>query len=358
MKFHVQPTLEYCYQAQNQWHQSQLSLVCPHSLRLKHFRTVEISIKFEYILYNIRPELIKMLNYKQLYYFWNVAKHGGITRAAEQLHLTPQTISGQLSELEHASEIKLFNRVGKRLELTSHGKLAYSYADEIFQVGKELEALLREKTDLNEISFKVGISDVVPKTIAYKLLSPTLRMQQSIKLHCQEAGLESLFAALALHQLDLVIADKPLSSEFGVKAYNHQLGSSTLAFYATPDLKQILTKPFPECLEQAPLLLPGSDSALRLKLERWLSQNELYPQIAGEFDDSALMKAFGQEGAGLFPAPSVIAEELFKQHGVEIITEVPEITLDYYAISAERKLKHPAVVTISDAAHLEIFHSG
>lgn len=291
-----------------------------------------------------------MLNYKQLYYFWNVAKHGGVTKAAEQLHLTPQTISGQLSELEQKAEIKLFHRVGKRLELTSHGKLAYTYAEEIFQVGKELEAFLREKTEVNTLKFKVGISDVVAKDMAYQLLSPTLQMEQNVELYCHEDKLENLFASLALHQLDLVIADKPLTSEYGVKAYNHLLAESSLAFYASEPLAKGLPDDFLKLLESTPMLLPGPDSALRSNLDRWLSQQGIYPKVVGEFDDIALMKAFGQEGAGIFPAPKLLAPKLLNQSGIQLIGEIPEIHLHYYAISAERKLHHPAVVTVCSAA--------
>lgn len=292
-----------------------------------------------------------MLNYKQLYYFWSVAKYGGITKAAAQLHLTPQTISGQLSELEQKADFKLFDRVGKRLELSAEGKLAFAYADEIFQVGKELEALFRSKNRPKSLNFKVGISDVVPKTVAYRLLSPTRSMEQHVTMLCTEDKPANLFSSLALHQLDLVIADKPLTELKGIRVFNHLLSESSLAFYASEELADSISTDFPKLLETTPMLLPSSDSALRMNLERWLSENGIYPVVVGEFDDSALMKVFGQEGSGIFPAPYAIADELAKQYGLVMIGELEDVRIRYYAISADRKLKHPAVVAISEAAN-------
>ncbi|MDO6422443.1 transcriptional activator NhaR [Saccharophagus degradans] len=296
-----------------------------------------------------------MINYKQLYYFWAVAKHGGITRASEQLHLTPQTISGQLSELEKGFEATLFDRVGRRLELTALGKLAYSYADEIFQVGKELENAITKKNNIRERVFRVGISSSVPKSIAYKLLSPALEKDPGIHLVCKDNNLEHLFADLALHKTDLVIADKPLSSDVGIKGYNHLLGECPIAFYATPALAERYRPNFPHSLNNAPLLLPGEDSALRIMLQRWLSQQSINPIVKGEFDDTALMKAFAQEGVGIFPGPTVIDKESQKEHGVEMLGEITELKIRYYAISAERKLRHPSVVAISEAAQQNLF---
>jgi LysR family transcriptional activator of nhaA len=296
-----------------------------------------------------------MLNYKQLYYFWAVAKHGGVTRASEQLHLTPQTISGQVSDLEKSVGVNLFDRVGKRLELTAAGRLTFSYAEEIFQVGKELETALIEKSGIRELVFRVGISNAVPKSIAYQMLSPALHLDEEVRLECREHSLDNLFADLALHKIDLVIADKPLSSEIGIKGYNHLLGESSTGFYGSPQLARRYREGFPQSLNGAPLLLPGADSSLSMTLHRWLSLNNITPSIKGEFDDTALMKAFAQEGVGIFPGPVVIAQEAFTQHGVEVIGEVESLKLRYYAISTERRLRHPAVVAISEAAQQTLF---
>lgn len=296
-----------------------------------------------------------MLNYKQLHYFWNVAKAGSITRAAERLHLTPQTISGQLGELERAVGVDLFRRVGRRLELTAAGKLALSHADEIFQIGGELEAMLRHPAKGSELPFRVGIADVVPKSIACRLLAPVMALALPVRLICHEDKLERLFAELAIHKLDLVIADRPLPTELGVKGYSHALGSSAVVFCAAPKLARHHRANFPLALDGAPLLLPGEGAAVRGLLERWFRQQQIQPRIVGEFDDTALMKAFGQIGGGIFPIPAVIAGEVAKQYGVELVGRAEEILVKYYAISVERRLTHPAVVAISQAAKQFVF---
>lgn len=291
-----------------------------------------------------------MLNYKQLYYFWNVAKAGSIVRAAERLHLTPQTLSGQIGELERALGTDLFRRAGRRLELTAAGQLALSHADEIFQIGNELEELLRNRSGSGELPFRVGVADVIPKSIAYRLLAPAMTLAEPVRLICHEDKLERLFAELAIHKLDLVIADRSLPSELGVKGYSHALGRCALAFYAVPELAARYREDFPRSLNAAPLLIPGGSAAVRGPLGRWFSERGIQPRIVGEFDDTALMKAFGQAGAGVFPAPEVIAGEVQHQYGVEVVGRAEEVAVRYYAISVERRLTHPAVVAVSQAA--------
>lgn len=295
-----------------------------------------------------------MLNYKHLYYFRTVANSGGIARAAQQLNLTPQTISGQLSDLEKALGSALFSRKGRRLELTAAGKLALSHADEIFQIGGELEQALRSPRSSNDLEFRVGIADVVPKSIAYRLLAPALNIAEPVRLCCTEDKLESLFAELAIHKLDLVIADRAMPSDLGVKGYSHFLGESKIAFFGRPELTHYRSG-FPGSLHNAPLLMPGKGAAIRGPLERWLSKHQIAPRIVGEFDDTALMKAFGQGGAGVFPASVIIANEIIAQHGVEMIGHADGLRVRYHAISIERKLTHPAVVAISQAAKQHIF---
>lgn len=297
-----------------------------------------------------------MLNYKQLYYFWNVAKAGSITRAAERLHLTPQTISGQLAELERALTTDLFRRIGRRLELTSAGKLALSHADEIFQIGNELEQSLRSGAASGELSFRVGVADAVPKTLAYQLLAPAMALAEPVRLICSEDKLERLFAELAIHQLDLVISDRPLPSELGVKGYNHALGRCAIAFYAAPELAARYRANFPRCLDGAPFLLPGDKAAVQGPLMRWFSEQQIQPRILGKFDDSALMKAFGKAGVGIFPAPIILSDEIRRQYGAEVIGSAHEVMLRYYAISIERRLTHPAVVAVSEAAKKTLFN--
>lgn len=291
-----------------------------------------------------------MLNYKQLYYFWNVARTGSITRAAERLRLTPQTISGQVAQLEQALGIDLFRRTGRRLELTAAGNLALSHADEIFQIGNELEELLRNQSGTGVLPFRIGVAEVVPKAITYRLLAPAMTLAEPVRLLCHENKLEELFAELAIHKLDLVIADRPLPTGLGVKGFNHPLGSSSVVFHASPELAARYRENFPASLHGAPLLIPGSSAAVRGPLMRWFSEHQIQPQIVGEFDDTALMKAFGQGGAGIFPVPAVINEETQRRYDVEFVGRADEIVVKYYAISVERRLKHPAVVAVSKAA--------
>jgi len=296
-----------------------------------------------------------MLNYKQLHYFWHVAKSGSITRAAERLHLTPQTISGQLAELERSLGTALFRRVGRRLELNVAGKLALSHADEIFQIGNELEQSLRSGAGSSEQSFRVGVADAVPKSLAYQLLAPALALAEPVRLLCYEDKLERLFAELAIHQLDMVIADRPLPSELGVKGYNHTLGRCSFAFYAVPELAARYRSTFPASLNGAPFLLPGDKAAVQAALTRWFNEQKIQPHIIGKFDDSALMKAFGKAGAGVFPAPAILSDEIRAQYGAEVIGCAQEVMVRYYAISIERKLSHPAVLAVSETARQYLF---
>ncbi|STQ90440.1 LysR family transcriptional activator of nhaA [Iodobacter fluviatilis] len=294
-----------------------------------------------------------MLNYKQLYYFWNVAKAGSITRAAEQLHLTPQTISGQLAELERSLGADLFRRTGRRLELTPAGEMANEHAREIFQIGNELEQTLKRGS--TEQSFRVGVADAVPKSIAYQLLAPAIALADPVRLICYEDKLERLFAELAIHKLDLVIADQPLPSELGVKAFNHSLGYCDIALYAVPELAARYRKGFPQSLNDAPFLLLGDKVAMQAGLQRWFQEQDIRPRIVGQFDDSALMKAFGRAGAGVFPAPAIMEEEIQKQQGAELIGHIKSVVVNYYAISVERRLSHPAVLAVSAAARESVF---
>lgn len=295
------------------------------------------------------------MNYKHLYYFWTVAKAGSIARASEQLHLTPQTISGQLSLFESVLGESLFDRSRRRFALTDAGRTVLGYAEEIFSLGKELEEVLHHRPGGRPLQFRVGVSDAVPKALAYKLIEPALRATENSRIVCREGKVAGLMAELAIHQLDIVIADSPMPPRIDVKAFNHLLGECGLTFFATPALAGQYAGTFPQRLDGAPLLLPGDDVAVRPKLIRWFDQNRIRPRIAGEFDDSALMAAFGQAGAGIFSAPSAIAEQIGEQYGVVKIGATDEITEGFYAISVERRLSHPAVIAISEAARQELF---
>ncbi len=296
-----------------------------------------------------------MLNFKHLHYFLAAAKYGGVNRAAERLHLTPQTLSGQISQFESRLGTALFHRDGRRMELTEAGRLALSYAEEIFQVSAELEARLRGGPEERVIPFRVGIADVVPKSIAHQLLAPVLALAEPIRLICREDRLERLLADLAIHRLDMVLADRPMPPGLDVRGHSHLLGECGVAFFATPDLAARLGADFPANLDDAAMLIPGEDSALRAPLMRWLERRGLRPRVAAEFDDSALMKAFGQSGAGVFPAPAAMAPEIEAHYGVVLLGQTQEMRERYFAISAERRLTHPAVVTVTETARSGVF---
>jgi LysR family transcriptional activator of nhaA len=296
-----------------------------------------------------------MINYKHLHYFWIVAKQGGIARASESLHLTPQTISGQLSLLEQHLGEALFTRVGRNLELTETGCMVLSYAEEIFSLGNELEEMVRHLPEDRPLVFKVGITDVVPKTIAYRLLAPALQLPESVRIICREGSTNALLADLSVHRVDLVIADGPIPANVNVRGFNHPLGDCGISFFAAPNLAKKLGADFPHNLNGAPLLLQGEITVVRNHLMQWFSKHHLHPRIVGEFDDSALMKAFGQAEAGVFIAPTPIAKDVEKQYGVVSIGQTGEVREQFYAISVERKISHPAVSAITEAAREWLF---
>jgi LysR family transcriptional activator of nhaA len=296
-----------------------------------------------------------MLNYRQLHYFWVVAKTGSIVRACEQLNLTPQTISGQISLLEQTYGIELFRRVGRQLELTEAGRQTLPYAEQMFQLGGELELMLRAQPNEQQILFRVGVADVVPKSIVYRLIAPTMELSEPLRITCREDKLERLLADLAIQRLDLVISDSPMPSHLDIKGYSQKLGECGISFFATAELAAQYGLDFPRSLHGAPLLIPGPETVVRSRLQRWFAEQQIQPKIVGEFDDSALMQAFGQSGSGIFIGPSVIADEVKRQYGVELIGQTDAVTESFYAISVERKVKHPGIVAITEGARRELF---
>jgi len=296
------------------------------------------------------------MNYKHLLYFWVTAKAGGVMRAGEQLHTTPQTLSGQIKLLEDWLGRRLFKKAGRNLELTEEGRLALGYADQIFTLGAELEAAVRTARDGKKVlDFKVGVADSVTKSIAYRLLEPALSIAEPVRLICSEGKFPDLLAQLALNRLDLVIADEPMSRRLSVRAFNHPLGGTAMSFFGTPALKVQLQGEFPHCLNGQPLLIPGAQASVRQQLEGWLTRHGLVPRIVGEFDDGALMTAFGREGRGVFIAPSVTEAETLQQFGVEVIGRSEELREDFFAVSVEKRITHPCVVAITDAARAQLF---
>jgi LysR family transcriptional activator of nhaA len=290
------------------------------------------------------------INYHHLMYFWTVAREGTIARACEKLHLGQPAISTQLKQLETALGVKLFQKSGRKLEMTEMGITVYRYADEIFSLGSEMLDTIRGRPTGKPLRFSVGIVDSVPKMVAKSLLEPALKMSEPLQLVCVEDTLEKLLSELALHNLDLVLSESPLTGAMRIRAFNHQLGESSIAIFGVKELARKYRANFPLSLDGAPLLLPHGASPLRRSIDTWLDKENFKPVIRAEFDDSALLKVFGQAGEGLFPAPFAFRNEICRQYEVEILGEIPEIREKYFAISAERRLKHPAVVAISQNA--------
>lgn len=290
------------------------------------------------------------MNLKHLYYFWKVAKHGGVIRAGDAIHISPQTLSGQIKLLEESVGTALFSRQGRTLELTDAGKLALEYADELFTLSAELDQVLRHYPQGRPTEFRVGVSDALPKSLAYRLLRPAVILPEPVRIICREWRLDRLLAELALHRLDLVISDSPIPANVDVRAYTHKLGESGLSFLAHPDLARSTSIPFPESLNHIPLLMPGEDSSIRRKLTEWLDRKRLRPRIAGEFDDAALMAAFGRESFGAFPIPTVLAEEYLESGKLQLLGHADQVQVEYFALSVERRLTHPSVLAITSMA--------
>lgn len=298
---------------------------------------------------------MEWLNYHHLLYFWTVARAGTVARASEELRLAQPTISGQIHALEESLGEKLFQKSGRNLVLTEMGRVVYRYADEIFSLGRELQDTIKGRPTGAPLRFVVGVADVVPKLIAYRLLEPAMRLGDGVRLVCREGKPDQLLAQLAVHELDLVIADAPMSPTVRVKAFNHLLGECTVSFFGPARQAEKLRRGFPQSLNQARMLLPADSTSLRRSLEQWFADQGIRPAVIGEFEDSALLKVFGQAGAGLFPAPSAIATEVCRQYDVREVGRVDAVRERFYAISVERKLKHPAVLAISGAARSELF---
>ncbi len=295
------------------------------------------------------------LNYHHLLYFWMVAREGSIARACQRLHLAQPTISSQLRKLEKSVGEKLFKRVGRNLVLTETGQLVLRYADEIFSLGQELTDVLEGRPVGSPLRFLVGVADVLPKLITYRLLERALRLPEQVRLTCEEGKLDYLLMELAAHRLDIVLSDSPIGPAVNIRAYSHLLGECSVSVFGTTDLARRFRRGFPQSLDDAPFLLPMSNTALRRSLDHWFDSRDIRPRVVGEFQDSALLKVFAQAGVGIFVAPSAIEKEICRQYGVRPIGEVPTVQERYYAISVGRKLKHPAVVAISQTAREELF---
>jgi LysR family transcriptional activator of nhaA len=296
---------------------------------------------------------MEWLNYHHLLYFWTVAREGGVARAAEKLHVSQPTVSAQVRSLEQTLGERLFRKEGRRLVLTEVGTTVAQFADDIFRLGQDLLDTVHDRPTGRPLRLNVGVTDVVPKLLAYRVIAPALAMSTPVRVVCREGKPEPLFAELAIHALDLVVADAPVPPGINVRVHNHIVGESPVSFFARPALARRLKGGFPAHLDGAPLLLPSEGSALRRPLEQWLDQHRVRPVIVGEFDDSALMKSFGEAGVGVFVAPSLVADEVKTQYRVRQIGETDQVKERLYAVTAERKVKHEAVLRILDAVGLK-----
>lgn len=298
---------------------------------------------------------MEWLNYHHLLYFWLVASEGGLAPASTRLRLAQSTVSGQIRALEVSLGEKLFTKSGRRLVLTEIGRVVYRYAEEIFSVGRELQDALKGRPMGRPLRLVVGIADVVPKLVARRLLAPALKLSETVRMTCREDKPDRLLADLAVHDLDVVIADAPVPPSVRVRAFNHLLGECGVDFYATARLAAAHRRGFPKSLEGAPVLLPTENTTLRRSLEQWFASRGIRPNIVAEFEDSALLKVFGQTGTGIFPAHSIIADEVQRQYQVRLIGRADKVRERFYAISVERRLNHPAVIAITEEARQKVF---
>jgi LysR family transcriptional regulator, transcriptional activator of nhaA len=299
---------------------------------------------------------MEWLNYHHLLYFWVVAKEGSIVRASEQLRLAHPTISGQIHRLEENLGEKLFARRGRNLVLTEVGRVAFRYADEIFSLGREFVDTLKGRASGKPLRLIVGVADVLPPSLVRRFLDPAFRLGHAVQIVCRaDKSVEEFIAELALHRVDVVIADGPAGPGIPIRAFSHLLGECGTTFFAAARLAASTSRKFPRSLDGTPFLLPGAPSAVRRALEQWFNSQDIHPRVVGEFDDSALAKDFGTEGMGIFAAPTVIEAEVRKQYRVRVVGRSEAVRQQFYAISVERKIRHPAVAAVCEAARKDLF---
>jgi LysR family transcriptional activator of nhaA len=294
--------------------------------------------------------VIRRLNYQHLLYFWSVVRTGSLTRACEELALSAPTISSQLRTLEERLGEKLLAKSGRNLVPTEVGKLVYGYANEIFTLGQELLGALEHRPSTRPLRLLVGIDDVVPKEIAYRIVEPGMQLKQPVRVVCREGTLERLVADLAVHAVDIVLSDAPVTPTLDIRTYSHSLGGCKVYWMATPALARTLRRGFPKSLDGVPVLLPTDDTAIRRALDQWLDRQGVRPLMLGEFEDYALLREFARAGHGFAPVPSVLEAQFRREHGFARIGMARGVKAEFFAISSERKIKHPAVVAMTDSA--------
>ena len=298
---------------------------------------------------------MEWLNYHHLFYFWTVVKAGSIHKAGLELRISPPAISTQLKLLENQLGEKLLTRSGRRLVLTDMGRTVFGYAEDIFALGRELQDVVRSRPVGRPLRLDVGVADVLPKIVVQTLLEPALSIREPVRIVCREATSDQLLGRLATHELDVVLSDSPMDPTLNIRAYSHLLGESGVIFVTGSKAANGLHGKFPQLLDGAPMFLPTDNTALRRNLDFWFESKKIRPVVHGEFEDHALLRAFGETGAGVFPMPAVVRKHVRKQKGLRVIGATDEVRTHFYAISAERRLQHPAVVAIRDAARSKLF---
>jgi LysR family transcriptional activator of nhaA len=299
---------------------------------------------------------MERLNYHHLLYFWVVAKEGSLTRASQELRLAHPTISGQIHRLEEILGEKLFTRQGRHLALTEVGRMAFRYADEIFSLGREFLDTVKGRASGRPLRLVVGVSDILPKSMVHRMLEPAFQLEEHVQVICREGrSIEAFLGELAMHAVDVVLADAPAGPGTAVRAFNHLLGESGTTFFAAPQLAKACRRQFPHSLDGAPFLLPGASSMLHRTLEQWFTAQDIRPQVVGELDDAALAKILGEAGLGVFAVPSVVEAEVRQRYGVQLVGHAAALRQRFYAISVERKIRHPAVAAICEGARRNIF---
>jgi LysR family transcriptional activator of nhaA len=298
--------------------------------------------------------VVEWLNYHHLLYFWTVARIGSVSRASAELRLTQATVSAQLKSLERALGEKLFRKSGRHLVLTDTGKVVFRYAEEIFSLGQELMGTLKGRPPGRMARVTVGVTDVMPKLVVYQLIEPALKLKEPYRIICREGTNSELLAALAVHDIDVMLSDAPMDPAVNVRAFNHLLGESGVILFGAAGLVAKYRTGFPQSLDGAPFLLPTSNTTARRSLDQWFEARHIRPAIVAEFEDSALLQVFGQRGLGLFVAHSLISVEIQRQYGVKVVGQLDGVTERFYAVSLDRNLKHPAVVAISEAARARL----
>ena len=298
---------------------------------------------------------MEWLNYHHLLYFWAVAKEGSLRKASEKLHVSQSSISAQISALEAALGEKLFRPSGRTKVLTEMGRVVLGYADDISSLGREMMNTVQHRAGARPTRFHVGVADSVPKLIAYAIIKPVFQLQPPVEMVCREGKVDALLAQLAAQRLDIVLADEPASSGLKFKTFNHPLGTRDVTFCAAPPLAARLRRKFPHSLHGAPALLPAGNTAFRMALETWFDSLGIRPRVVAEFEDTALMHPAAVDGAGFVPVHAVIAKQAARQYGWKVIARVGQCTGQFYAITAERRLKHPAVIAITEHAQSRLF---